>query len=189
MTDVRRIVSENRRTIWILAAALVVNAALYALVVSPLSERVQTEEQQAADTTRSLNAAQRMFSTAEGTVSGKQRAEDELQQFYKEVLPPDLSGARRAFSHLDHLAEMSDVRRISSRTPPEPERTGELRKLTRTLVLSGEYANIRQFIHELETIPEFLVLESITVMQSAEGRELNVTARVATYYRAGTDGN
>jgi hypothetical protein len=40
MIDVRRIVQENRRVVYILAAALVINAALYALVVYPLSQRV-----------------------------------------------------------------------------------------------------------------------------------------------------
>ena len=47
-----------------------------------------------------------------------------------------------------------------------------------TLSLSGDYANIRRFIHQLETAPEFLVLESVIVTQTQEGeRRLNVTAR------------
>ena len=57
-----------------------------------------------------------------------------------------------------------------------------------TLIVSGEYGNVRRFIHQLETAPEFLVLESVSVMTS-EDRALNVTARVSTYYRASDHGN
>ena len=32
-----------------------------------------------------------------------------------------------------------------------------------TMILTGDYSNIRRFIHELETAPEFLVLESVAV--------------------------
>ena len=189
MTDLRRIVSENRRIVWSLTAALVANAALYALVVYPLSQRVHTEEQEAGDATRDLNAARRTFMAAQGTVTGKKQADEELQKFYRDVLPPDLSGARRIlYPHLDQLARSSNLRTLSYRLSPDSQRGGNLRKLTMTLILSGEYTNIRRFIHELETAPEFLVLESVTVTQDTDRRGLNVTAHVATYYRTGDDG-
>ena len=190
MTDVRRIVSENRRVIWILAAALVLNAGMYALVVAPLSERVQTEARQAGDATRDLNAARRAFAAAQATVAGKGQAEEELQRFYAEVLPPNQSAARRVLHpHLPQLAAEAKLRTINQRTALASGVQGGLRKLTATMTLSGEYANVRRFIHELETAPEFLVLESVVVSQAPESRELNVTAQVATYYRAAADGN
>ena len=37
-------------------------------------------------------------------------------------------------------------------------------KFTYTALLSGEYRNIRRFIHELETAPEFLVLENVQLV-------------------------
>ena len=50
--------------------------------------------------------------------------------------------------------------------------------------------NIRRFIHELETAPEFLVLENVDLRQSeVENRALNVEMEIATYYRAGANGN
>ena len=95
MTDLRRIVQENRRIVYILAAALAINAALYALVVYPLAQRVASGEQEAGESTRALVAARKTFDSARGTVSGKKEADAELVKFYEEVLPPDLSGARR----------------------------------------------------------------------------------------------
>jgi Tfp pilus assembly protein PilO len=59
-----------------------------------------------------------------------------------------------------------------------------------TMNLTGDYSSVRRFIHELETAPEFLVLESVAVTAAAEGdRRLNVVAQVATYYRTPEHGN
>lgn len=191
MTDISRVVSENRRAVWFIAGGLLVNAALYALVVYPLAQRVQSEQQQAGSATRELVAARRSFDSARGTVSGKQQADQELNTFYKDVLPQDFSGARRMlYQPLDQLARKSNLTIVTYRFKPDAENKGTLRKLTMTLNVSGDYDDVRRFIHALETAPEFRVLESVTVTQSAEGeRELNVTADVATYYRDGAHGN
>ena len=190
MTDIRRIVSEHRRIVYLIVGALVVNIALYALVVYPLSQRVRTGEQQAGDATRELVTARRAFESARGTVTGKKDADAELLKFYEDVLPTDLSAARRTlYPHLDQLARKSNLTTVRYRFDPEEGKNGELHKLTMTLNLAGEYANVRRFIHELETAPEFLVLESVVVTTDEEDRKLNVTARVATYYRGADNGN
>ncbi len=191
MIDLRRIVHENRRIVYILAAALVINAALYGLVVYPLSQRVASGEQEAEESTRALVAARKTFDSARGTVSGKKEADAELVKFYEEVLPPDLSGARRVlYPHLDQLARKANLTAGAYRFHPDDNQTGDLRKITMTMNLTGDYGNIRRFIHELETAPEFLVLESVAVTTTSEGdRRLSVVAQVATYYRAPAHGN
>ena len=190
MTDIRRIVSEHRRVVYLLVGALLVNIALYALVVYPLSQRVRTGQEQAGDATRELVAARKTFESARGTVTGTKEADAELLKFYEDVLPPDLSGARRTlYPHLDQLARKANLATVRYRFDPEEGKTGDLRKLTMTLSLSGEYSNVRRFIHELETAPEFLVLESVVVTSDSEDRDLDLTARVATYYRATGNGN
>ena len=188
--DVRRIVSENRRAVWIIAAGFVINIALYVLVVYPLAQRVHNAEQEAGDATRQLLAAKRTYDSARGTVVGKKEADEELQKFYRDVLPPDLSGARRMlYPHLDQLARSTNLTTVRYRWEPDEGRSGELKKLTMTLILEGEYTNVRRFIHELETAPEFLVLESVAVTSEADDRNLSVTAHVSTYYRSTDNGN
>jgi Tfp pilus assembly protein PilO len=190
MTDMRRIVTENRRMVWIIAAGLIVNAALYVLIVRPLSLRVQTGQEQAGEATRELVNARRLDDSAKGTVTGKKQADEELLKFYRDVLPGDFSGARRMLLHVEQLATKANLTRSNAHFKPEPPTKGSLRKLTMTVNLSGEYSDIRKFIHELETAQEFLVLESVAVMQGQEGeRKLNVTAEVATYYRGADNGN
>jgi hypothetical protein len=193
MTDVRRIVREHRRAVYLLAAALAINAALYALVVYPLARRVESGEQEAGESTRALVAARKTFESARGTVTGKKEADAELAKFYQDVLPTDLSGARRVlYPHLDQLAREANLTVGASRftDKDDSDRLGDLRKITMTMSLSGEYSNIRRFIHELETAPEFLVLESVSVIAETDNdRRLNVVAQVATYYRTPAHGN
>ena len=191
MIDVRRIVQENRRVVYILAAALVINAALYALVVYPLSQRVTSGEQEAGESTRAVVGARKTFDSARGTVSGKKEADAELVKFYEDVLPPDLSGARRVlYPRLDQLARKANLTLGAYRFHLDANPIGDLRKITMTMNLTGDYSSVRRFIHELETAPEFLVLESVAVTAASEGdRRLNVVAQVATYYRTPEHGN
>ncbi len=192
MTNLRRIVLEHRRVVYILAAALVINAALYGLVVYPLAQRVQSGEQEAGDSTRDLNAARKTFEAARGTVTGKKEADAELAKFYQEVLPGDFSTARRLlYPHLDQLARESNLSVGGSRfTSDKDDSLGDLRKVSMMMNLTGEYSDIRDFIHALETATEFLVLESVSVTSTADNdRRLNVQAQVATYYRTSVHGN
>ena len=58
-------------------------------------------------------------------------------------------------------------------------------------MLKGDYRDIRRFIHELETAPEFLVLEHVELTQNENDADkgITVTIQVATYFRAGGDGH
>jgi Tfp pilus assembly protein PilO len=192
MTDVRRVLAEKRRLILPLIVALIVNIALSALVLYPLSKKVAGSEQQARAASTALTAAKRDYEAARATVKGKAQADQELQKFYSDVLPPDLSAARRAtFLRIEQLAQKSNLRLERETTSdPKPQRDSQLVKFTYRAYLSGEYRNIRHFIHELETAPEFLVLENVALTQSElENRGLNVSVDIATYYRAGANGN
>jgi hypothetical protein len=191
MTDVRRIVAEHRRAVWLIAGVFLVNVALFALVVYPLTQKVNGGEAQAQAAATELAAARRDHANARATVTGKGQADAELQKFYREVLPTDLSSARRIlFPRLPQLAADANLTAVRDRIDEEEGRRSDLRKLTMTLILTGEYTNIRRFIHELETAPEFLVLESVVLTQGEEGaRGLNVTAQVSTYYRAAGNGD
>ena len=188
----RRILQEKRGLIWPIVAALIVNVALFALVVYPLSQKVATGEQDAAAAAEALNAAKRQYNSARQTVTGKSQADSELQKFYQEVLPPDLSGARRiTYSRLSQLAESTNLRFETQTMVPSEVRDSDLGKLTQTAVLSGEYRDIRRFIHQLETAPEFLVIERVDLKQSENERDkgITVTVQLATYYRAAGDGD
>jgi Tfp pilus assembly protein PilO len=186
----RRVFIEKRSLIIPLVIAVVVNIALYAVVVYPLSKKVAGGEQAAQASSAALDAAKRDYAAARATVAGKGQADEELRKFYSDVLPPDISGARRiTFLRMEQLARQCSLRLERETSDPKPERDSQLVKFTYTASLSGEYRNIRRFIHELETAPEFLVLENVELTQSeTENRGLNVNVQIATYYRAATNG-
>lgn len=192
MTPYRRIFQEKRRLIWPVIGGLLVNIALYALVVYPLSQKVAAGEQDAANASNALLAAKRQYNNARQTVTGKAQADTELDKFYKQVLPPDLSGARRiTYLRIPQLAAETNLKLETQTANPTEMRDSALGKWTLTAVLTGEYRDIRRFLYELETAPEFLVLERVDLKQSENERDrgITVTIEVATYYRTGIDGD
>jgi hypothetical protein len=192
VTPYRRIFHEKRRLIWPVVAGLLLNVALFVLVVYPLSQKVAAGEQEAADANVALVAARRQFNNARQTVTGKAQADDELEKFYRQVLPPDLSGARRiTYLRIPQLARDTNLTLETQTANPSEVRDSALGKWTLTAVLTGEYRNIRRFLHQLETAPEFLVVERVDLRQSENDRNrgITVTIQVATYFRAGADGN
>src|SRR3990170_6017795 len=190
MTAAARVLQEKRTLIWPIAIALLVNLAVYGIVVYPLSKKVAGGEQAALASATALAAARRDFAAARATVAGKGQADLELQKFYSEVLPPDVDGARRiTFLRIEQLATQAGLRLERGSSSPQAAHDSTLVKFTYTAALSGEYRNIRRFIHDLETAPEFLVLENVQLSQNeSDERGLNVTVQIATYYRPGGNG-
>jgi len=186
MTLLRRIFAEKRRFINPLVGALVLNAALFVAVVYPLSLKVANGERDAKAAADARAAAQADYEAARATVSGKKSADEELKKFYGAVLPPDQSAARRImYGTIDKLVTTTNVRPGQQTFEVKQAKGSDLGKLTATVVLIGEYRNIRRLIYELETSPEFLILENVALSQGQErDRGLNVVVKVATYFRA-----
>ena len=192
MTPYRRIFHEKRALIWPLIAGVVLNIALFGLVVYPLSQKVAAGEADAMAANNALLAAKRQYNNARNTVTGKGQADTELDKFYKQVLPPDMAGARRiTYLRIPQLAKEMNLQHENQTANPTEVRDSALGKWTLTAVLTGEYRNIRRFLYQLETAPEFLVLERVDLKQSENDKErgITVTIQVATYYRTGGHGD
>ena len=183
-TPLQRIIREHRRVIIPLAVVLGLNVVVYAAVVYPLGQRVANIEQRDRTAENQLRAAERDFSQANGTLTGKDRATTELATFYNDVLPPDLAGARRlTHLRLAQLARQSDLKFVRATFESVSPKESTLTQLKIEMVLSGTYANVRGFIHQLETAPEFVVIDNIELGQGADGGPLGVTLHLSTYYR------
>jgi hypothetical protein len=191
MTQVRRVLAEKRGLIYPLVGAVLLNAALFIAVVYPLSLKAANGERDALAATTARKAAQAEYDAARATVTGKASADNELKKFYSAVLPSDLSAARRiVYAKMDKMASTANVTPGRRDLEETQERGSELGKLTATVVLMGEYRNIRRFIHDLETAPDFMILENVALSQGSErDRGLTVIVKVATYFRIATDGN
>lgn len=188
MTLYRRIMQEHRRTLIPLVALLVVDVLAYLLLVYPLAQRVANVTERTASAERALAAARRDYAQASGTLTGKSRAATELATFYKDVLPANLSEARQqTHLRLAQLARDAHLRYVRETTDIEQPRGRTLTRLRIQLELSGTYADIRSFVHALETSPEFVVIDNLELTQEPNSENvLTVKVELSTYYLAAT---
>jgi Tfp pilus assembly protein PilO len=68
-------------------------------------------------------------------------------------------------------------------------KSAHLGRLKTRVVLQGDYENFRQFVYELETAPEFVIIDDVTLTQGEPGRPLTLALELSTYYRLGANGN
>lgn len=185
---VHRAIAEHRRLVMGLAAGVVLNVLVYALVVYPLSDRVANVAQRERSAEQALAQARAEHDQASGTLTGKSRAAAELVTFYRDVLPQDLAGARRlTYLRLARLARDSGLDYQRATYAPVVQTGSTLTRLQIQLVLSGSYPDMRDFIYQLEAAPDFVVIDNVLLAEGAdEGGSLVVTLDLSTYFRTTT---
>ena len=181
----RRAAAEHRRLLVVLAVAFAADVLVYALLVYPLSQRVANVEQRDQAAEQALAQARTEHVQASGTLTGKARASAELATFYRDVLAQDLSGARRlTYLRLARLAREANLQYERASYEPSVEAGSTLTRLRIQMVLSGSYADMRDFIYQLETAPEFVVIDNVQLAEGGDGAgSLVVTRDLSTYYR------
>ena len=55
-------------------------------------------------------------------------------------------------------------------------------------MLQGDYEGIRRFIYALETAPEFVIIDDVSLAQAEANKPLTLTLELSTYYRLGDNG-
>lgn len=182
---ISRIAAEHRRSLIAIGLTFAVGILTYVFAVYPLAQRVANIEQRDRTAEQALAAAQAELAQVSGTLTGKARASTELATFYTDVLPRDLTGARRlTYLRLARLARETNLDYERSSYSPSVETDSTLTRLGITLVLSGTYANMRAFIYELETAPEFVVIDNIQLSEGGgDTGSLVVSLELSTYYR------
>jgi hypothetical protein len=187
---IKRIFEEKRRITIPVLAGLVLNVALYAGVVFPLSARTRNAEARAQAAALGLRAAEREDADARGVAQGRDRTEAALKSFYKDVLPPTFAQARGAtFLRLAQLAEQHNLEQSGRQADREVEKDSTLARMRITMSLRGDYDDIRRFIYHVESGTDFIVIDSVALRQGAEpGDPLVLDLNLSTYYRIGPDG-
>lgn len=182
-----RIVREQR--VWLLppAVLLAVNVAVLALVVVPLSRSVENGGRRAETAARARQAAGGELAAAEATRDGQTQATADLDRFYRQVLPADVAAARRiTHLRLSQLAREHDVTFERSAAVPETLRDSALERLKVSYALSGTYDDVRQFIYDIETGADFIVIDNVLLSEGSDANApLSLTLDLSTYYRAG----
>jgi len=183
--SISRVLREYRTALVPLVVVLAVNVVLLAVVVLPLSRRVSGNEQRARAAEAAQAAADKEFKQAEALRDGKARATTDLETFYKQVLPADVSAARRITQlKSQQIARQHSVTYERSGTTEEDLRDSTLDRLTMSMMLSGDYDDIRSFIYELETAADFVVIDNLVLAEGIDtNAPLSVSLELSTYYR------
>jgi hypothetical protein len=185
-----RVLREHRAALVPLGIVLAINIAVLIVLVLPLSQRVSANEQRAIAAERARVVAQAEFRRAEALRDGKVQATQDLDTFYKEVLPTSVTAARRILVlKPQQQAREFNVQFQSGSTNEEELEKSTLLRLTVQMRLSGDYDDIRAFIYALETSTDFLVIEQLKLAEGIDpNAPLSVFLQVSTYYRSPQSG-
>jgi Tfp pilus assembly protein PilO len=184
-----RVVTEHRRLLVPLGVLLAINIGVLAALVLPLRAAVANGGTRAQESSRALAEARAELAAAEATRDGQAESTRDLDRFYREVLPADVSAAQRlTHSKLSLMARSHDVVFLQSSTTPEPMPKSTLERLTVNYNLSGEWQDVQQFIHAIETLPEFVVIDNLALAEGTDANApLSLSLAVSTYYRVRQD--
>jgi len=182
-----RVVGDHRRWLVPLGAVLAINVAVLVAVVLPLGRSVESGRVRSTTSAAALAEARADLENAEATRDGQTQATKDLDRFYKEVLPADLSSARRIMQlKLTQMAQEHDVTFQRSTAAPELARDSNLERLKTTYALTCDWEDIRRLIHAIETAPEFVVIDNVVLGEGAEANApLTLTLDLSTFYRVG----
>ena len=56
------------------------------------------------------------------------------------------------------------------------------------MVLQGQWGDIRDFIYQLESAPEFVIIDDVTLLESSGDQPLTLTIDLSTYFRQSDNG-
>jgi len=186
---VRRVLGEHRTWVWPLGLLFVANLLVLGLAVVPMSRSVQAAEARARAASAEASDAAAALKAVTATRDGRDAAARELQVFYRDVLPANVSAARRLLQlRLAQLARNHSVTFARAIATPESIRGSTLARLRVQAELVGRYADVRAFLYALETADEFVIVDSIVLAEGDESSApLNLALNVSTYYQAGGD--
>jgi hypothetical protein len=186
-TDVpwSRIIADHRRWVIVVGIVLAINLVVLVAVVMPMRRSAESGTSQAEQSAAALNAAIADLKDAEATRDGQAQASKDLERFYGEVLPQDFAAARRNTQlRLAQMARAHNVTFQRGATTPEVLRDSPLERLSVTCTLEGEWDDIRQLIYEIETGPDFIVIDNVALVEGESSTApLSLTIDISTYYR------
>jgi len=183
-----RVIADHRRVLVPLGALLAINIGVLLLLVLPLRASVESGGTRAQVSSQALTEARAELAAAEATRTGQAQATRDLERFYSEVLPANMSAAQRlTHSKLSLLARSHDVVFRQSSTSPEIARGSSLERLVVNYNLSGDWEDVQQFIHAVETLPDFVIIDNVALSEGGDANMLSLSLAVSTYYRARRD--
>ena len=186
MASMQRLFNDKRWVVIPLALLAAANVVMLGLVLGPLASRVRTLDARAVAAAQDAIAAEADLQQARALASGKGQAQADLQTFYTNVLPPDQASARRlTFLRLAAVARDAGLDFDRRAFTQERSKDARLIRVDLAMEVRGRYDELRQFVHDIESGDDFVVITSVNVGQVDETPGLlQATFGISTYYKA-----
>jgi hypothetical protein len=187
-----RVYRERRGVLLPVVVLIAINLVVLALVVLPLQASVSSSADGALAARAELAAAKRLELDVRKQKDSKERAGVELQKFYADILPASFSEAVDVTNYwLDRVARDAGVRFQSGSWEPEEVRDSRLIQYSGSVTLTGDYAEIRKFLYDVETAEEFVIIEEVALSSSNTAQpssDIELSLKVSTYFLAPATG-
>jgi hypothetical protein len=179
-----RVIADHKRWLVPVGVVLAINLIVLVAVVLPLRRAVQSGSSRANASALALQEAVADLKDAEATRDGQSQASADLDRFYADVLPASFTTARR-ITHVKmaQLARSHDVNFQSGAATSESIKDSTLERLHVEYSLTGDWRDIRQLIYEIETGPDFVVIDNVELAEGEANGPLALTLEMSTYYR------
>jgi hypothetical protein len=153
--------------------------------------RAEGAADRAAKAAAEVQAGEREQAAARALVGGRARAQESLATFFDKVLPQDFIAARSiTYARPPELAKKANIRYEAGRFAIDDSiKSGRVGRLHTNIVLQGDYDNLRRFIFDLESSPEFIIIDGVTLAQPEADKPLAFNLELSTYYRTKPNGS
>jgi Tfp pilus assembly protein PilO len=185
-----RVMRDYRAALLPVGILLAINIVVLIAVVLPLSNRVSAEERRVDEKMRERQLAEAGLKQAEAMRDGKAKATTDLDMFYKQMLPTSVSVASRITElKIQLLAKKHDVTYQRTTATTQCIRESALEQMSLSMRLTGEYEDVRALLYELETSPEFVVIDKVDLAEGlSSNAPLSFSLEVSTFYRVPKNG-
>jgi Tfp pilus assembly protein PilO len=177
----------GRRILIALGAIAALNAVFYFTLAQPTVREYRRLSEEREPFQR-LNERRDVVEDHEGFLQAVQRAEHDLEELRGAILSTRNERLVDVQLEVASLCEQFGIEYDSIAMDNELLLDEELDRLSMTVPLEGNYANLRKFLQAVENSDKFLVVERVSLAVGKEGgRSLSLNIALATYFTAPED--
>ncbi len=162
---------------WAVWGLLAANGLVLALLVLPARHERQRQENDLLDLQRRIRTLKRDGETSAVLLAALREADEFTQGYPRRA---DLVGL---IGRITKLARSLAVEVPTVEYRPSEVKEADLTKITILMGVEGTYGKIRRFLHDLEGMRRFLVIERVSLRDLKGTSELQMQLQLAAYLR------
>ncbi len=181
MRQIIELIKKNRlaQALLLLVVALAAaDAGFYLLRAIPAEKKVHSLEERLVELDRktiSDNEQYRIYSSFDTGIK-------QLVQFKTRL--PERGEYIRIIEKVYRLAKEDGMKSASFGTDAKEIKEGNLIQVDFSMPISGNYRDVRKFIHDIETSPLFLNIDNLSLSSGKEEGDVTLTIALSTYMRS-----